>query len=306
MKIQSVAIIGMGALGILYGDFLTGKLGREHVGFVVDEGRMARYSESVFTANSRPCDFRLIPAGQKGEPADLVIFAVKATALEQAMKDAANQIGENTVILSVLNGTTSEKLLEERFGARNVVYSVAQGMDAVKLGSALTFTVMDKLCIGIPKDMPEKQPALDALCALFDETGMPYDLEEDILHRLWGKFMLNVGVNQVVMVFEGNYGTIQAPGKARDMMIAAMREVLELSKLEGTGVTEADLDFYVNLMNTLSAGGMPSMRQDGLAKRRSEVELFSGTVCRMAKKHGLAVPVNEWLYAKVQEMEAAY
>ena len=51
---------------------------------------------------------------------------------------------------------------------------------------------------------------------------------------------------------------------------------------------------------------MPSMRQDGLAHRRSEVELFSGTVCRLAKKHSLSVPVNEWLYARVKEMEAAY
>lgn len=306
MKIQKIAIVGMGALGILYGDFLSRKLGRECVGFVADRARMERYSRMVFTANGRVCDFRLIPADEKGEPADLVIFAVKATALSQAMADAANQIGENTVILSVLNGITSEKILEERFGVKNVVYSVAQGMDAVKLGSALTYSVMGKLCVGIPADMPEKQPALDALCVLFDETGLAYDLEADILHRLWGKFMLNVGVNQVVMVFEGNYGAIQVPGKPREMMIAAMREVLELSKLEGTGVTEADLDFYVNLMNTLSAEGMPSMRQDGLAKRKSEVELFSGTVCRMAKKHNLPVPVNEWLYAKVQETESAY
>jgi 2-dehydropantoate 2-reductase len=48
------------------------------------------------------------------------------------------------------------------------------------------------------------------------------------------------------------------------------------------------------------------MRQDGEAKRKSEVELFSGTMIRIARKHGVAVPVNEWLYARVQEMEAAY
>lgn len=306
MKIQKIAIVGMGALGILYGHFLTRKLGRENMGFVVDSARMERYSKNPVTANGETCDFRLIPSEAVGEPADLVIFAVKATALERAMEDAANQIGENTVILSVLNGITSEKLLEERFGQKNVVYCVAQGMDAVKLNNALTYTVMGKLCIGIPRDSSEKQPALNSLCALFDETALAYDLEEDILHRLWGKFMLNVGVNQAVMVFEGNYGSIQVPGKPRDTMIAAMREVLELSKLEGTGVTEDDLTFYVNLMNTLSPEGMPSMRQDGLAKRKSEVELFSGTVCRMAKKHNLPVPVNEWLYAKVQEMESAY
>ena len=135
---------------------------------------------------------------------------------------------------------------------------------------------------------------------------MPYEVDPDILHRLWSKFMLNVGVNQVVMVYEGNYGTIQRPGPARDRMIAAMREVIPLSRLEGVPVTEDDLAFYVDLMDTLSPEGMPSMRQDGLAHRKSEVELFAGTVCRLAHRHGLAVPVNEALYRTVKEMEARY
>ena len=304
MNIERIAIVGMGALGVLYGDFLTEHLGRERVGFVVNAERRERYGRTEITANGRRCDFRLIDTNETGDPADLVIFAVKATALEQAMEDAAGQIGPNTVLLSVLNGITSERLLEQRFGGRNVVYCVAQGMDAVKLGGALTYTVMGQLCIGVPSE--EKLPALDAVCALFDRIGMPYSREEDILHRLWSKFMLNVGVNQVVMVFEGTYGTIQAPGRPREMMIAAMREVLELSKYEGVKLTEDDLNFYVELMNTMSPQGMPSMRQDGLAHRRSEVELFSGTVCRLAKKHGLSVPVNEGLYARVREMEAAY
>ena len=304
MNIERIAIVGMGALGVLYGDFLTSRLGREHVGFVVNAERRERYERMEISANGRRCDFRLIDANETGDPADLVIFAVKATALAQAMEDAAGQIGPDTVLLSVLNGITSEQLLEQRFGGKNVVYCVAQGMDAVKLGGALTYTVMGQLCIGVPS--AEKLPALDAVCALFDRIGMPYSREEDILHRLWGKFMLNVGVNQVVMVFEGSYGTIQAPGRPREMMIAAMREVLELSSYEGVKLTEDDLDFYVELMNTMSPQGMPSMRQDGLAHRRSEVELFSGTVCRLAKKHGLSVPVNEWLYARVREMEAAY
>ena len=118
--------------------------------------------------------------------------------------------------------------------------------------------------------------------------------------------MLNVGVNQVVMVREGNYGTVQVPGEARAQMIAAMREVIQLSALEGVPVTEADLEYYVNLIDTLSPEGMPSMRQDGLARRKSEVELFSGTVLRLAAKHGLDVPVNRRLYDAILAMEAAY
>ena len=39
MNIERIAIVGMGALGVLYGDFLTEHLGRERVGFVVNAER---------------------------------------------------------------------------------------------------------------------------------------------------------------------------------------------------------------------------------------------------------------------------
>jgi len=48
------------------------------------------------------------------------------------------------------------------------------------------------------------------------------------------------------------------------------------------------------------------MRQDGEARRKSEVELFAGTMVRLAAKHGVRVPVNSWLYDRIREMEAAY
>lgn len=48
------------------------------------------------------------------------------------------------------------------------------------------------------------------------------------------------------------------------------------------------------------------MRQDSKAHRKSEVELFSGTVRRLAQKHHIAVPVNDWLYETITEMERHY
>ncbi|MCQ2437906.1 MAG: ketopantoate reductase family protein, partial [Clostridia bacterium] len=79
-----------------------------------------------------------------------------------------------------------------------------------------------------------------------------------------------------------------------------------LANLEGINVTEKDIEYYLWLMGTLSPDGMPSMRQDGLAKRKSEVELVAGTVRRMAAKHGLPTPVNDSLYETVQKMESEY
>lgn len=297
---KDIAIIGMGALGLLFGDMLQSAF---DVGFIVDPQRRAAYAGQPITINGMEKHFRLLDAGAVS-PADLLIFAVKGTALDQAIEDAAGYVGPDTVIVSLLNGITSEEIIRRRFGADHIIYCTAQGMDAVREGRSLRYTRCGKLCIGLPGG--KRSPDLDALCAAFDAAGVPYEVDPDILHRLWSKFMLNVGVNQVVMVHEGNYGMIHKPGPARDQMIAAMREVIPLSKLEGVPVTEEDLEYYVNLMDTLSPEGMPSMRQDGLAHRKSEVELFAGTVCRLAAKHGLAVPVNEELYRIIKAMEAKY
>ena len=297
---KHIAIIGMGALGLLYGDMLNSAF---DVGFIVDSRRRAEYESQPITVNGVPKSFKLLDAGAQN-PADLVIFAVKSNALDSAMADAAGYIGPDTVILSLLNGITSERILGERFGFDHIVYCTAQGMDAVRVERSLRYSQRGKLCVGLPGG--RTSPDLEALCAALEAAQVPYEADPDIMHRLWSKFMLNVGVNQVVMVREGGYGTIQKPGPERDQMIAAMREVIALSKLEGVPVTEEDLQDYLNLLAPLDPEGMPSMRQDGLAHRKSEVELFSGTVLRLAAKHGLAVPVNENLYRTILDMESRY
>lgn len=60
------------------------------------------------------------------------------------------------------------------------------------------------------------------------------------------------------------------------------------------------------MLRGLNPDGYPSMQQDAMAKRPSEVELFAGTVRRLAKRHGLEVPVNERYYWKIKEIERAY
>jgi len=304
--IQNISIIGLGALGVLYGDFFARALGRDAVSFIADQKRIKKYQEQGVSCNGRKCDFQLIDEKEKGKPADLFIFAVKATALSDAIAASQNQIGPDTIILSILNGISSEEIIGNAFGQRHMLYCVAQGMDAVKLGNQLTYSHIGRLCIGIPQDEPEKLPMLQDVIDLFDKTKLPYTKEADIKHRLFSKWMLNVGVNQVVMVTEGTYGTIQQEGGPREMMKAAMREVIALAEKEQVRLTEDDLNSYVALMDTLSPDGMPSMRQDGIAKRPSEVELFAGTVIRKAEKYGLEVPVNKELYAMIKKLEAKY
>ena len=119
--------------------------------------------------------------------------------------------------------------------------------------------------------------------------------------------MLNVGINQVCMVCETGYGGATRPGSFELMlMVSAMREAKLVALAEGISLTEEDLVDYVELMRSLTPDSMPSMAQDRIRKKPSEVEIFSGTVRAIAAKHGILVPVNDYLYNKVKEIEAAY
>lgn len=302
--IKTTAIIGMGALGILYADTIVKARGSEGVFFVMNKERLEKYDGTVFTVNGEEKQFSMIDC-EKAEPVDLLIVAVKYNGLKAAIEDMKNCVGENTIIMSVMNGINSEKVIAETFGKEKLIDTVAQGMDAMKFGNALNFTKMGELHIGIEEG--QKQENLDAVAEYFEDIKMPYVVEEDILYRMWGKFMLNVGINQTCMAYETTYsGALTEGTEANDTLISAMREVIELANKEGIGLSEKDLLFYVDILRTLSPDGVPSMRQDGIAKRYSEVEMFAGTVIAMAKKHGISTPANDLLYKKVKEIEATY
>jgi len=303
MKIQKTAIIGMGALGLLYADYITKQKGQDAVFFVMNKKRCEKYAGQKFDCNGIMKEFCMVE-DEKATPADLVIVAVKYNGLNSALDTIKNCVDNHTIIMSVMNGITSEDFISERYGDSNVIYTVAQGMDAMKFNNKLTYTKMGELRIGITDT--KKQPILQSVVDFFNEIRMPYSVDDDILHRLWSKFMLNVGVNQTCMVFETNYGGVLKEGKAHDTMLAAMREVINVGNAEGIGLSEDDLNYYINILGTLLPEGMPSMRQDGVSKRPSEVEMFAGTVMKLAKKHGIEIPANQFLYDSVKEIEKAY
>lgn len=302
-KIQHVSIIGMGALGLLYGNHIAEKAGMDAVDFVMDEARFEQKKGKTNLINGVEKQFLMTPDSQ-AKPADLLIVAVKSTGLEKALDTMKNCIDENTAIISVLNGISSEEMIAERYGHKNMIYTVAQAMDAMIFDNGLEYTRLGELRIGqIESGNPEQ---LNRVTTFFDEIELPYVVEKDILYRMWGKFMLNVGINQTCMVYNTNYRTALSEGEANRTLIAAMREVIAVANAEGIALSEADLNQYIEIISTLKPTGTPSMGQDRIHKRPSEVEMFSGTVIRLAQKHHLHVPTNRFLYNRVHEIESEY
>ena len=305
MEIKAVSIVGLGALGVLFGSLLSERLPQGALRIVADRSRIEKYRRDGVYCNDKRCDFNYVPADENVSPCDLLLIAVKFGDLPAAIDASKKQLGPDTVILSLLNGISSEGLIGEAFGAEKILPCVAQGMDAVKVGNSLCYHHTGMICFGSAV-ANEKNDKAEAVGRFFKEMNIPYELVADMPKRLWGKFMLNVGVNQTAAVFECDYGGLQKSGPIRDTMVAAMEEALALSAKEHIGLTHADLDYWLHILDGLNTRGKPSMRQDLEAKRHSEVGLFAGTVLEMGRKHNMAFPVNQMLYDKIMATESAF
>ena len=140
---------------------------------------------------------------------------------------------------------TSEETLSQAFGPEKVLYAVAQGMDAVREDNRLTCTQEGTLFLGVPEeDYFDRGDKLEAVWSLFRQAGVDARKEADILHRMWCKFMLNVGVNQVCMAYACGYGGVQRPARSGYHDCGHERGPQGRS-LQGVLVTQKDLREYV-------------------------------------------------------------
>ena len=306
MEIQKVSVIGLGALGILFGEQMCKTMPKEDFCIVADQERIDRYTRDGIYYNGKKCDFRYEISGKiLHHPDDLIIVGVKFNGLETAIDAIRNRVGKKTLILSLLNGICSEEILSETFGSNKVIPCVAQGMSAVREGTHLTCENAGQIVFGeIESGVISER--VQCVSDFFRKTGVPHSVHTDMMHHMWGKLMANVGVNQTVAVYHGTYKIIKKPGEVRDMLIGSMREVMAVSNGEGINLTEEDLNYWIDILDGLDDTGKPSLCQDIEAERMTEVDLFAGTILRLGKKYGIPTPINQYYYDEINKMEAAY
>ncbi|SEH43869.1 MULTISPECIES: ketopantoate reductase family protein [Atopobiaceae] len=300
-----IAIVGKGALGLLYADAVCSELGRDAVVFVMDAARLARHAKDAYTVNGQPRDFADATPERAGK-ADLVIVATKATGLSAALDLMGPLLRDDTPIVSVLNGVRSEEVIAGRFGWERVVPCVARGMDAARYGCDLSYTKPGALHVG----RFERTPAatFERARELMGRAGIPLVAENDIRRTMWEKFVLNVGINQCCAAYGLPYGGILGDQAAEPfrMLVAAMREVVALARAEGVELDDHVINVSIELELGLDQGSTPSMGQDRINRVPSEVDEFAGEVIRRAERHGILVPANRWLLERMRQIEAAY
>ena len=126
MQIKTAALIGLGAIGSFIAPRLNEALGPGNFKVVAKGARKRRLQEEGTTINGKRYVFEVADPGEPCEPADLVIVLVKHNALPQAVQDIRPLVGPNTMIVSFMNGITSEETLAEAYGWPRVIYGLSR------------------------------------------------------------------------------------------------------------------------------------------------------------------------------------
>ncbi len=308
-EISSVLIVGAGAVGAAVASKIQSS-GRGSLRVLADRPRAARYAAEGFVVNGRRFDFPLAPAEippASGKEPDLVILAVKNQQLASAISGMAPFVGPGSLVLSLLNGLSSEDELAAAFGREKVPYAMILGIDAVREGNATTFSAAGKIHFGDARNRAGAwSERVSRIASFFDDCGLGYVVPEDMVRSLWYKFMINVGINQASAVLRAPYGVFQRLSEAKETMYGAMRELIEISRAKGTGLTEADLDSWYATLLGLLPDAKTSMLQDVEARRKTEVEAFAGTVISLGEEVGVPTPVNRLFFNLIRTIEQSY
>ncbi len=289
---ENILICGIGAVGSIYAEKIQ-KYSPDNLKILVDEQRLERYTKNPPVFNGKELRLNYILPDDKDFKADIIIIATKFDGLSDAVRNIKNFVKENTIILSLLNGVTSEEIIAREYGWDKLLLSYFIGHSAMRDGRFITHDGVGKIVFGAKgSDKTNEKPVQN----FFDKLNIDYEIPNDIEHALWLKFMMNVSTNQPSAILRMTFGEMNANEYFMDFAKKLMREVQMIAKAEGVKNTAVMIDEALEAVASMVPNGKTSMFQDVLAERKTEAEMFAGTMINFGKKHNIPVPYNELMY----------
>lgn len=291
-EIKNVLVCGIGAVGSIYANKIN-EYNSECLRVLVDEARLEKYKKNPKVFNGKPLIFNYVLPSDKTFKADLIIIATKFDGLKDTIKNIENFVKDDTIILSLLNGVTSEDILAQKYGWKHILLSYFIGHSAMRDGNIITHDGIGDVVFGVKHGVGTDVHDLELLKKYFDKVGLNYKTPDDMERALWLKYMLNVSSNQSSAILGMTFGQMQTNKKFMEFLINVMKEVQMIAKAEGIKNTETMIDEALVSFNKMIPNGKTSMLQDVEAKRKTEVEMFGSTMVKFGEKHNIPTPYNQ-------------
>lgn len=297
---STVSILGAGAMGAVYASRFYA-MNPACVSVVAQGERYERLRRDGLIVNGKHVAVPVLAPEDTAPPSDLILVALKHRDLAASLDLLQNRVGDNTVILSVMNGLDSEAIIRAAYDDR-VLYAVSVGIDAQRQGNIVSYSKIGTVVFGEADNTALTERVL-RVQDLLERASIPYETPVDMIRMMWWKFMINVGINQTSAVLRAPYGVFHTSQHAQAIMEAAMREVIAIAQATGVNLTSEDLINWYPIMRSLHPQGRTSMLQDIEAGRETEVDVFAAKIVALGLQTGVPTPVNEILLHAIKVIE---
>ena len=235
---------------------------------------------------------------------DIIFVCVKNYSLEDACRQIAPIVGENTVVVPVMNGVDPGDRTREYLGKGRVVDSVIYIISGANEDFSVTQTgSYAYIFFGVNNADPRQKEAIDLVEEIFTGAEVDGRRVEDIEAAIWTKYVFNCAYNVITTRYMATTGQLRADPVKTGEMRALLEEAIAVGVKAGVNFPEGLLeDRMDHFLNHQPAGGTSSMRRDKDAGKPLELETFSGYICRRAAALGVDAPVSNRFYQALKAL----
>jgi 2-dehydropantoate 2-reductase len=300
----NILIVGTGAIGGFYGGKLA-QGGARVAALCRSDFEIVRHKgiqvKSVYG------DFHFTPAkvvhdvNEYGVPPDYILVALKVLPEIDTAGIIKDIVGPDTSILLLQNGIEIEDPVARAFPENEIISGLAFICVTRTRPGHIEHIDFGRLVLGrYPGGSSGK---VAELANLFNNSGVPCDVTEDVVTARWRKLVWNAPFNPISVLGGGvDTKTMVESPESLKLVRQVMDEVCRISKAEGHPLPDEIVPENIEGTRRM-APYKTSMLVDFETGRPMEVEAILGNALRVARMNGIATPHMESLYALMKLLE---
>ena len=285
-----IALIGAGAVG---GYFIWGFHNNPDIELTViaDGERKTNLRKNGIKINDKIYYPNILSSNEAGVQ-DVVLIATKYSGLEDVIKIIPLLIGNDTIVLSLLNGVDSEEKIVDAIGWNHMEYSFMK-IASKRDENGIWFNQKNTrgLFVGIEK-------LSDEVKVILKESRINCTFDENIIQNMWIKYASNIANNLPQAVLGINASLYTDSEHGRFLAEKLWSEVYSVALTKGIDVGEKTVIF-----TEVPKTSKYSTLQDIEAGRHTEIEMFAGHLIEMAREYQIDVPYVEYTYHAIKALE---
>jgi 2-dehydropantoate 2-reductase len=241
-------------------------------------------------ATSETVELGVVTAGELTAPYDLVILAVKADALDQALDDAAPAVGPATVAVPFVNGLGHLDAMTARLGPAAAGGVLRVSTERQDDGSIRILSPLFEAEVGeLDGSVSDR---VKAVADVLRQTGATVSVSPDIISRMWVKWVFIAALGALTSLMRAPVGDIAALPAGRGLAAGLLAEIAAVADAAGHAL---DAGTLAAVGGQLTAAGSPltaSLTRDLLAGHPTEVEPVLGDLLERGHQLGLSLPLT--------------